>query len=342
MTTDEPDPLAAHEFILRTTSDGILITDAGLFLTVINPAACAMLGFSPEEALGRRADALFTLNPPLVNLFTRKEETRQDVRLPRRRLAQGLGATLSDQRRIVILQEVTETRDLEERREALTRAIAHDLRNPVSAISGFMDLVQKSGELNDLQRKFLTRARQTANKINDMLHSLVDLAWIEAGMPLEHVPIRLDETIKACVTRLEQMAHTKGVGIVLSLQTPLPVVTGDPNRLALAIYHILHNALLYTVAKETNIVIHAWSDDHEIYCNVADQGIGIDDPELMLIFDRMYRGRDERVTELHGGGLGLTIARTIIKRHGGDIWASSNINHGTTISFMLPIVRPVS
>jgi signal transduction histidine kinase len=233
---------------------------------------------------------------------------------------------------------VTEKRVLDDRREALAKAIAHDLRNPIAALTGFADLVNRVGPLNEGQQKFLTRIRQTSSKLHDMIVSLVDLAWIEAGMPLAHVPIRLDELIDQTVRELSVYAQRKQLGIAVSLQKPLPIVMGDPERLKMVVYNLLHNALIYSLTEQ-NIVIHAWGDDHELFCSVADRGIGIAPHELDLVFDRMYRARDERVLTIAGGGLGLTVARTIIRRHGGEIRASSILNEGSTFMFSLPTVQ---
>jgi signal transduction histidine kinase len=113
---------------------------------------------------------------------------------------------------------------------------------------------------------------------------------------------------------------------------------GDPERMHLVVYNLLNNAVLYS-EEEQSIVIHAWSDEQEVYCSVADRGIGISDDELDQIFDRMYRSRDERVREIPGGGIGLTISKTIIERHGGDIWAASTLNEGSTFTFVLPTAK---
>jgi signal transduction histidine kinase len=328
---------ALADYLFYTTADGVLVLNARGLIARVNPAACSMLGVTVEEVLGRSPDQVFQKNPALLTLMTGTAPAASDIRLPRRRLAQGIASQLGSGERVILLQDVTERRDLEDRREALVRAIAHDLRNPVSAIGGFIDLVGRTGPLNDAQRKFLTRARQTVNKINDMVTSLVDLAWIEAGMPMQHIPIMLDQIIERAVRKLEALAAAQGVGIVLSIQHQLPPIMGDPERLELALYHIIQNALQYTLEPEKNVVIHAWSDSHEIYCNIADQGIGIPPQELKLVFERMYRGRDERINEIPGGGLGLTIARTIIRRHGGDVWANNNVHGGTTVSFVLPL-----
>jgi two-component system sensor histidine kinase ResE len=307
-------------------------------IETLNPAAAALLGVTVEEVIGKSPRQCFREYNNLINLFTRPGDQTLDVRLPRRRLAAGVATTLADNRRVVLLQDVTEKRELEKRRESLVKALAHDLRNPISAISGYADLIAKFGELNPQQQKWLTRIRQTGNKLYEVVGRLVDLAWIEAGMPLSHVPIRLSEIIDKVVRELGSLAMQRKIVIAVSVQNPTPVVMGDPERLKLVIYHLLHNAIIYSNPEQT-VAIHAWGDIHEVYCTVADQGIGIADDELELVFDRMYRSRDERVREIPGGGLGLTVAKTIITRHGGDIWATSNLGEGTTFTFILPAVE---
>jgi signal transduction histidine kinase len=327
-----------YEFLLRSTGDGILILDSGGRILHINPAGAAMLGVTTDDMIGKTPQECFRKNPHLLNLFYSTGETKMDVYLPRKRLAQGIASSLPTGERIVLLQDVTEKRDLENRREMLSKAIAHDLRNPIAAIGGFVDLVSRSGGLNESQKRFLLRAKQTNAKLHDMIVSLVDLAWIEAGMPLQHVPIRLDVAIERVVAQLQLLAYKQQVGIAVSLQKPLPLVMGDPERLNLVIYHLLHNALIYSW-HEQNVVIHAWGDEDQLYCSVADQGIGISVEELPLIFDRGYRGRNEKVLALPGGGLGLTVARTIIRRHGGDIRVNSTAGVGSTFTFSLPVVE---
>jgi signal transduction histidine kinase len=327
-----------YEFLFRTTSDGVLIADEQGLIRHINPAACAMLSITVEAVLGKAPQDCFRKNPPLLSLFLREGERQQDIPLPQKRLAQGIAETLTTGERVVLLQDVTEKRTIENRREMLAKAIAHDLRNPIAALTGFSDLVQRFGDLNEQQTKMLLRVRQTSSKLHDMIESLVDLAWIEAGMPLVHVPVRLDAIIEEVVNNLTSLAQKSRIGIAISMQKPLPMVMGDPLRLSLVVHHLLHNAIVYSL-EEHNVVIHAWGDERELFCSVADQGIGIDESEIELIFDRMYRSRDERVRAIVGGGLGLTVARTIIKRHGGDIWASSTPDEGSTFTFVLPAVQ---
>jgi signal transduction histidine kinase len=230
---------------------------------------------------------------------------------------------------------VTEQRDLESRRESLITTMKHDLRNPLSAVSGFAELLDKMGDLNEQQQHFLLRLRQTTNKLYEVIGTLTDLAWLEAGMPLQHLPINFGEIIDHVIADLSEMAQEKQITLALSVQDPIPGLVGDTARILMVVYHLLHNAILYS-EPERIVVIHAWGDGHEVYCSIADQGFGIADDEVELVFDRLYRSKDERVRDLPGGGLGLTLARRIILRHGGEIWAASNLGKGSTFTFLLP------
>jgi PAS domain S-box-containing protein len=327
-----------YEFILRSTADGILLMGADGKIARMNPAAAAMIGKTVEEVVGKKPSDCFIKYANLLNLFKREGEQTLEVRLPRRRLAVGIATSLENGDRLVLLQDITEEKELDKRRESLIKAIAHDLRNPISAINGFADLTSKFGDLTEQQAKFISRIRQTSNKLHEVIEPLVELAWIEAGMPMEHHPLRLSEIIKYVIDSLSSFAHEREITIAFSVQNPTPAIMGDRERLKIVIHHLLHNAIVYSPPKQT-IVIHAWGDENELYCSVADRGIGIMDNELELIFDRMYRSRDESVRNISGGGLGLTIARTIIERHGGDIWATSNYGEGSTFTFVLPTIE---
>lgn len=327
-----------HDFIFRSSAEGILIADEANTIQRVNPAAAAMTGLPVEQMVGRRPQDCFQQFPALVNLLTRTGDQMLDVRLPKRRLATGIATTLTSGSRVVILQDVTEKYELESRREALAKAVTHDLRNPISAIEGYADLVSKFGDLNAQQQRFLGRIRQTAVKLHDVAGALVDLAWMEAGMPLSRAPLHLNDLINHAVRKLSGLAAAHRITIAVSLQSPMPPVMGDAEHLETAIFNLLHNAIIYSHPEQT-VAVHAWGDTHDAYCAVADQGVGIADDEIDQVFDRMYRSRDERVREIPGGGLGLTLARAIIQRHGGDIWASSNLNAGSTFTFVLPIVE---
>ncbi len=326
-----------NAFVFERSSNGILIADSTGIIEQANPAAAALLDTPLDQLIGAQPRACFPKNAPLLSLFERSDEHTIDVHLPRRRLASGTAATLPDGRRIVLLEDVTEQREFDKRREAFVTTMAHDLRNPIAALIGYAELIDTVGELNADQQLFLSRVRTTANKLHDLAAELVDLAWMEAGMPLKHAPVALRQPIESAIAELTPMAQAKQITILVSVQDPLPLVMGDAERLRLVVYKLLHNAILYSGAEQM-IAVHAWSDAEMVFCSVADRGIGISENDLALIFDRLYRSRDERVQALPGGGLGLTMARRIVHRHGGDLWAVSELDKGSAFTFKLPAV----
>jgi signal transduction histidine kinase len=331
-----------QDFVIRQTlfertADGVLITDAAGVITHINPSAVAMLGVTAKQVRGQKPGLLFRYNPSLLNLLQREGEQVLDVHLPRRRVALGIATPLPEGGKLALLQDVTEQRRLEARRDELITRMAHDLRNPLMAMGGYAELIETMGELSIQQKHFISRIRQTASKLHEVSADLIDLAWIEAGMPMAHRPVRLQEPIGRAIAELTPLAEERKCAIAFSVQDPLPLVMGDADRLRLVVYELLRNAILYS-ETESSVAIHAWGDEFDLYCTVADKGIGISDTELHLIFDRLYRAQDLRVQGIRGGGLGLTMVKKIILRHGGDVWVSSNLGEGSVFTFVLPAV----
>ncbi len=333
----EPHLNVLGDILFERSADGVLIMDAQGEIRRINPAAVAMLGISAAKARGQKPSVLFRYNANLMNAFQREGEQVLEVHLPRRRTALAIAAPLADGSRIVMLQDVTEQRRIDAGREELINRMAHDLRNPLMAMGGYAELIESMGDLTVQQQHFVTRLRQTTSKLYDVAAELVDLVWIEAGLPIQHRPVRLQEPIMRAISSLTPVAQERQIGIAFSVQDPLPKVMGDPERLYMVVVQLLENALLYN-EPESSIAIHAWSDGADVYCSVADKGIGISDHEIHLVFDRLYRSSDTRVQAVPGGGIGLTLAKKIVYRHGGDIWVASNLGDGSTFTFVLPAV----
>ncbi|MFQ3566562.1 MAG: HAMP domain-containing sensor histidine kinase [Aggregatilineales bacterium] len=323
------------DLLFNLTSEGIIIADAHGVIQRVNPAAAAMLNTTVNSLCNRPASEVFAHRGALLRLFETLPEGSVDLELPRKRIAAAAVVSLTSGGRLVHLRDITEQQHLESRREMLIRAMAHDLRNPISAISGYADLIEKMGPINEAQTQFLNRVRQTTNKLYEVIEALIDLAWIEAGMPLRFMPLRLSGLIDEVIGGLNDAARARSITFAVSVQDPLPLIIGDPARLKLVFRHVIHNALLYS-EPERLVAVHVWGDTREVHCKIADQGFGIAEDEIDLIFDRLYRSADERVRALPGGGVGLTLARRILVRHGGQIAVSSALDKGSVFTITLP------
>jgi signal transduction histidine kinase len=325
-------------FLFQMAAEGILIVQADGHLERLNPAAAALLELAPGEARGAHTAVIFKHRPDLIRLCNAPGEQQARIALAHKRVATGIGVDRPDGGRIVLLHDITEREALDSRREALIRQIAHDFRNPLNAVNAYADLVGRLGDLTPEQAKMLSRVRQTAQKLYELSETLVDLAWVEAGMALEHRPFKLAHLIRAAITQVESEASAQRITLVMSVQDPVPTVIGDPRRIQQAIVYLLENGIRYSL-PDSNVAIHAWQEQTQVFCSVGDRGIGIGAADLDYIWDRMWRSSDERVRAVPGGGIGLTFARAIIERHGGRIWVESGLDEGTTVTFVLPLAE---
>lgn len=325
------------DFLFQTIAEGIVLVDADGAIERLNPAAAAMLALTPD-AVGQPAAVVFRHQPGLVRLCTTPGDDEEEVTLARKRPAAGTASDRPGGGRIVLLRDVTAHVTLEARRTALIRQIAHDLRNPLNAVSAYAELVTRFGTLTGDQARYLDRVQQTADKLYELAETLIDLAWVESGVTMEHRPVNVAQSVRAAVHALEAEAGAHNVTLVLSIQDPVPLVLGDPHRLAQAVRFVLENAIRYS-PPETNVAVHVWQSGTRVYCSVGDRGIGIRADDIEYIWDRMWRSDDARVRAQPGGGIGLSFARAIIRQHGGHIAVESEAEAGTTVTFWVPLAE---
>ena len=116
------------------------------------------------------------------------------------------------------------------------------------------------------------------------------------------------------------------------------MVQADRDKVALALHNLVGNALKYTPA-DGKVTVTAKADEEQLAIDVTDTGIGIDESEAERIFEKFYRAKDERLAGVSGSGLGLALAREVIRLHGGDVTVRSQLNNGSTFTLTLPVAR---
>lgn len=329
--------MTAEDFaaLFQHSADGLLIVAPDGRLTHINPAAAHLLGLAPTALLGQPTARTLSAHPALQSLLESDDAADIEVDLPAERAAHARLVRLPSGGRALLLHEITQARQLELRREALIHTLAHDLRNPVAAIAGYVGLINVAGELNEEQSHYLSRINDTALKLHEVAATLADLAWISAGMPIKRLPLQLEAVLAKAAANVANFADVKQIAIGTTSQSPLPPVIGDAGRLQTALFHLLRNAVNYSDSG-TSIEVRLWAGDGSVWCAVRDRGFGIAPDDLELVFDRFFRSEDPRVRALPGGGLGLTLARRILMQHGGDLTAVSALNEGSTFTVRLP------
>jgi two-component system sensor histidine kinase KdpD len=228
-------------------------------------------------------------------------------------------------------------REGERLKSALLDAITHDFRTPLTSIKASVTSLLSDSNLNEGQRAdLLAVINEECDRLNRLVGEAGEMARLEAGeVKLQLEPHRVRELITAALDTCKGSLGTRPVR--LDLKDPDLLVQADLPRAKEVLVHLIENANLYS-SPDQPITIHAEAKDGFAHVSIADRGPGIDDMELNLIFDKFYRGRDQRY-RVQGTGMGLPIAKAIVEAHGGTIGVVSQLGRGSVFTFTLPLAR---
>lgn len=236
------------------------------------------------------------------------------------------------------VEQIGETeaeRQGERLKSALLDSIAHDFRTPLTSMKAAVtDLLSSAGDEKTQQRELLTIINEECDRLNHLVEEAAEMARLEAGeIQLERRAVGVPELVDAALQHLKGTLGERQVKINVS--DKLPAVLADATRARDILVQLIDNADLYS-AKDRPITISAEQNGDFISFSVADRGPGIDPFEQGLIFDKFYRGRDQRY-QVRGTGMGLPIAKAIVAAHGGAISVTSQLGHGSVFTFTLPV-----
>jgi two-component system NtrC family sensor kinase len=236
--------------------------------------------------------------------------------------------------RAVIMQDITHLKRLDRIKNEFVTAVSHDLRSPLTAIMGYVELLKRVGPLNPQQTEFLQRIEVSAKAITALVTDLLDLGRIEAGFDTQKEPVSFATLVRTASDGLAPKAALKSLKFVCDVPLELPPVFGNHIRLRQMAGNLIDNAIKYTPEGGTVTVTMLDAEAQEIF-TVNDTGIGIPLADQPYIFDKFYRAKGVP-DSIQGTGLGLSIVKSIVESHGGRIWVDSKPSQGTTFTVVLP------
>src|SRR5437667_3004099 len=225
-------------------------------------------------------------------------------------------------------------------KSALLDSITHDFRTPLTSMKAAVTGLLTSKASNLAQsRELLSIINEECDRLNHLVEEAAEMAKLEAGeVRLDLAPTSVEEIIDAALAHCKSALAGRRVNVRVA--DGLPPVRADLERAKEALVQLIENANLYS-PKEEPITITSELTGDTVTTSVADHGPGIDDFEQTMIFDKFYRGKDQRYL-VRGTGMGLPIARAIIAAQHGTISVTSQLGHGSVFSFTLPVdLQPV-
>jgi two-component system, OmpR family, sensor histidine kinase SenX3 len=240
---------------------------------------------------------------------------------------------------LVLAEDQTESRRVEEVRRDFVANVSHELKTPVGALALLAETVEDAADDPEAVRRFAGRMRYEAARLTSLVKDLIMLSRIQAAEPVpDPVPVKLDAVVAEALDRCRMKAGARGIELVAATDRGMEVL-GDEDLLVTALRNLLENAVDYSPEHTRVLVSTRRSNDDTVEMSVADQGIGIPDRDRERIFERFYRVDPARSRATGGTGLGLAIVKHVTAAHGGNVTVWSKVGAGSTFTLRLPL-RP--
>jgi two-component system NtrC family sensor kinase len=323
---------------LARVENGVIVVDPENRLLIMNQTARDAFGVNGNW--NRRPVSEVIEDPGILAMLraSGRVSKREEVELQDGRVFNAQRTPIEGIGQAIVMQDVTHLKELDRIKSEFVTTVSHDLRSPLTAILGYIELIERSGGLNVQQEEFIRRVQLSVGQITDLVSNLLDLGRIEAGLDeaKENTPIAV--LARYALESVRSTAEGKGLTLESDIPEELPMVLGAPIRLRQMIGNLLDNAIKYTPAEGV-IHIEGEGEGDQVILRVRDSGPGIPAADQPYLFDKFFRASNAP-EDLPGTGLGLSIVKSIVDNHDGRIWVESELGQGTTFTVVLPTADP--
>ncbi len=335
--------------ILNSTSEALFTVDGYGYLGQINPAAAEVLGIRLEQAQGlllaelAQHNALVaqievTMHQANMTVGTQSfemhdEQTHRDFVASISRLLPEPGQAAGA---VVTLYDVTTLKDLNRLKTHMLHMVSHDLKNPLGVLVGYLDMMREDvsrGLAPDMQ--FIDGMMRSVERMDDLIQRLLDRDRIEESAKRRYEKVDTRALFNAVVQDMTDSAQAKGHIVQQEASDELPLISGDPIELRSAMNNLVSNAIKYTPDGGT-ITMRMSSEEDRLFFSVTDTGMGIPADQQSAIFNKYFRAKQAVASGVEGTGLGLSMVKEVVERHGGNVWFQSEEGVGSTFGFWLP------
>jgi len=280
---------------------------------------------------------------PIMTRTTRQLETRSkrlhELAEERGRLFESERAARAEAETVqrLLAEQNDRLRELDRLKDEFVSLVSHELRTPLTSIRGYVELMlDDPTTLSPDQHRFLEIVDRNSERLLELVGDLLFLAQIDAGkLVIEVDTVDLNQVVEECVETASPAAGERGIDLSANLD-PVPEIQGDRARLVQVLDNLVSNAVKFTPTGG-RVDVRLRADGDAAVLEVQDTGLGIPADEQAQLFDRFFRSSTATLNAIPGTGLGLTITKAIVERHGGLIAVDSTEKVGTTVRVRLPL-----
>jgi len=348
--------------IIKHIADGVIVTDPNLKILVLNSAAERWFdlqeGVAIEKPLSNFIDEpklLHLIQEATANNFAElpsveievKEKSDWKPRILQANAARVLHETEGLIGIATILRDITQQKEIDRMKTELVSMVAHELRSPLTSISGFSELLLDPEIDKEQSTDYAKIILNESTRLGELINKFLDISRIESGrIQPQKTKVDFVETVQMVIGNNAYLAAQKGIIVDFHEPSAPTFVWADNGMMEQIILNLFSNAVKYS-PNNTQIDILLERDNELVIFQVKDQGFGIPEKDLQNIFNKFYRvTENEKVREVSGSGLGLSLVRQLVEIHNGKIKVESNIGGGSIFSIYLPILenqqKPIS
>ncbi|MCZ7538758.1 MAG: ATP-binding protein [Anaerolineae bacterium] len=331
------------EAVLTSTENPVIAVDRRLRVQFANPAASALLNVATDPVGGTLTDLV-----PRQFLPRSARAVLRDLRSRRVHVYEvtlhshtylchvaGLGRP-HPEGWVVVLNDVTELKELDRLKSQMIQMTSHDLKNPLQAAMSYMELLIEDGQTMftaDME-DYVEAVWSQLSRMYRLINSILDLERAGGGRRVSE-DCDLAALLGRVAVDMAMTARERQVTLDLHIAEALPPVSGDGQQLSQAFANIVDNAIKFTPAGG-RIDICASTNHAEVQVDVRDTGVGIPEEELPHVFERFYRGKQRATAAVGGSGLGLALVKVVVESHRGRVLLTSGPEKGTCVTVVLP------
>ena len=325
------------ETIINQIEDGVLVLDQDFRILIINEIAKSVLRVHGNNLVGTPIQ-IFPIDTEFLEIIKRFENylgKSSEINVDDERVFSVHLSKISNIGYAVTLHDITYLKKLDRIKSDFVSTVSHDLRSPLTAILGYVDLVERAGPLQELQKSFLDRIQFSVHNITNLVDDLLNLGRIEAGFDTRKEALNLGVFIQQAIEELLPKFSETNTRIKMNVPEMTSLIYASPIQMRQLLNNLLTNATKYS-DHDTTVSVSLQENDNQLIFQISDQGYGIPAVDLPYIFDKFYRSGNVIGTDIPGSGLGLAIVKSIVDNHQGRIWVDSTVGKGSTFTIVFP------
>ena len=325
--------------ILTNIQDGVIVIDQDQRLVFANKTIIDALGWRDLVITGRPYQELIVQSEILDLIFSTggTHSNRTEFATEDGREFSALLSTIPEVGMVITMHDITSLKKLDRIKSDFVSTVSHDLRSPLTAILGYVELIERAGPISETQRDYIQRVQSSVHNITGLVDDLLNLGRIEAGFDTRKEAIQLDQILRYIIESFQIQAEAKKQRLVLEIPEHIPQVLANPIQIRTMLENLMDNAIKYSTS-EGKITLRVLPTQKQIILQVVDTGAGIPAIDLPYVFDKFYRASNTDI-EISGTGLGLAIVKSIVENHNGRIWVDSTVDAGSTFTVVLPVIE---